>query len=346
MIRKKPKISVLLPVYNAERFLRQSIESILKQSFEDYEFLIIDDGSTDASAQIIKSYRDPRIRLLQNEKNRKLYGALNRGLDIAQGEYVARMDADDISLPHRLGRQAEFLDKHPDIGVVGTWAKCIDENDRVIGTACYPTRSNLLAWQLFYRSPLINTTIMMRYELVKKADFYRSFSCAEDYDLWSRLVEQTRFANMPDFLVHYRIWSKSLTQIHSKLLEKNDAKVKAVLVKAFLNQDVPMGTISSIQKIYFGAEFSNIRQVENVIDIIWRLYDKFSRKYSLDSYEIKEIDKDIAKKLYVLSFSAMKLSILKGLSIFACALKLNPLLLLVLCARRVYYRARQMQYYS
>ena len=114
-----PKVTVLMPVYNCEKYLRESIESILNQTFKDFEFLIINDGSSDKSAEIVESYNDNRINFVQNEKNIGLAASLNRGLDIAKGEYIARMDADDISLPERLEKQVRFMETNPQIGICG-----------------------------------------------------------------------------------------------------------------------------------------------------------------------------------------------------------------------------------
>ena len=127
---KTPKITVLMPVYNGEKYLKESIESILKQTFRDFEFLIINDTSTDESEKIIRSFKDSRIKLIKNEKNIGLTKSLNKGLDLAKGEYMARMDADDISLPKRLEIQVAFMDKNPKIGVIGAWAKVIGESNK------------------------------------------------------------------------------------------------------------------------------------------------------------------------------------------------------------------------
>ena len=116
----QPKISVVMPAYNAENYIREAIDSILAQTFRDFEFLIIDDGSTDHTVEIIRSYSDSRIRLYQNERNMGVAATLNRGLDLARGEYIARMDADDISLPERFAKQAAYMDAHPDVAVCGS----------------------------------------------------------------------------------------------------------------------------------------------------------------------------------------------------------------------------------
>ena len=121
MYSSQPVISVILPVYNAERFLREAIDSVLKQTFVDFEFIILNDGSTDKTEDIILSYKDPRIRYVKNEKNLKLIKTLNKGVDMARGKYIARMDADDISLPERFEKEVAYLEAHPDVAVVSCY---------------------------------------------------------------------------------------------------------------------------------------------------------------------------------------------------------------------------------
>src|SRR2546423_6687976 len=127
VVAMRPRVSVLMPVYDVAKYLREAIDSILGQTFTDFEFIIIDDASTDRSAEIINSYNDPRIRFIQNEKNVGLIATLNRGLDLAYGEYLARMDQDDVSLPERLAKQVAFMETASDVAASGTWARDIDD---------------------------------------------------------------------------------------------------------------------------------------------------------------------------------------------------------------------------
>ena len=143
-----PKISVIMPAYNAEQYISEAIESILGQTFADFEFIIIDDGSSDSTSGIIASYKDSRIRYFRNEKNLGIVGALNRGLALAAGEYIARMDADDISLPERFQTQCAYMEKHPDVGVCGTaikvFGKNMEEYDRFFSTNKADLKAELL----------------------------------------------------------------------------------------------------------------------------------------------------------------------------------------------------------
>lgn len=207
-----PKVSVLMSVYNGERYLRQAVESILAQTFADFEFIIIDDCSNDLSGSIINSYSDPRIVSVRNEINLGLTGSLNAGLEIVRGEYIARMDCDDVSLPERLGKQVSFMDSHPEVGVCGAWAKDIDEAGRVI--ADRPTRIGELAdYYYWIPSPVIHPSAMIRAALLKRLRYDHNLRYAQDYDLWLRIVKTGyKLASMPEHLLQYRVHAGSISK--------------------------------------------------------------------------------------------------------------------------------------
>ena len=209
-MKNTPKVTVLMPVYNGEKYLREAIDSILSQTFTDFEFLIINDGSTDRSVEFIKSYPDPRIRLVHNETNLGLIPSLNKGVDLSQGEYIARMDCDDISLPQRLEKQVNFMDTHREVGVCGTWAKVIDINNNVVRN--YKTPAGDMAGKLcWWPSVFVHPTCMMRRELLKMIRYSSDYPHAEDYDLWLRLCNKTGFFNLNQFLLLYRVHAENVT---------------------------------------------------------------------------------------------------------------------------------------
>ena len=218
-----PKVSVILPVYNAGKFLRQAVESILTQSFTDFELLLINDGSTDGSGAIIQSYNDTRIIYLENENNKGLIYTLNRGIDLANGQYIARMDADDIALPHRLQRQVEWLDKNPSTAAVASFSTEIDES----GIECgfyQRDRKIVSAAQILKAMPVNNClthpSVMARTEILKAYRYSSSQKNIEDYDLWLRLLaDGHRLEKLPEALLLYRVHSSSVTQ--SMLRQKN-----------------------------------------------------------------------------------------------------------------------------
>ena len=218
-ISKKTKVTVLIPVYNGEKYLKEAIESILHQTFTDFEFLIINDGSTDRSVEIIQSYTDSRIRMIHNDKNLKLIATLNKGLDIAQGEYVARMDCDDISLPERLARQVAFMDSNRDVGICGTWAKTIGDDPGHIFS--YEINSKKIKAQLLFDCCLAHPSIIMRRALLVKYNlkYYESDLHAEDWGLWQRASVCFDLSNIPEILLLYRIKQTSVSRANAELQE-------------------------------------------------------------------------------------------------------------------------------
>ena len=211
-----PRVSVAMSVYNNAPFLPQAIESILGQTFADFEFLIVDDGSTDGSGAIIDGYaaRDGRVRPI-HQANAGLVVSLNRLLREARAPLVARMDGDDVSLPLRFERQVAFLDAHPDHGVVGTWSPTIDEaGHRLEHVENHPATNAEFLAKLGDGPPLCHPSVMMRRDLVLEAGGYRAaFRHCEDYDLWLRLSERTKICSVPEELLLYRY---SATQVSTR----------------------------------------------------------------------------------------------------------------------------------
>lgn len=206
-----PKITVLMPVYNGERYLHESIESILTQTFTDFEFLIINDGSTDRSIDIIQTYHDPRIKLISNDKNMKLIATLNKGLKLAQGKYIARMDCDDISLPTRLEKQFLFMERNTNIGVCGSWIQLLGIGEGHIEK--YPTDSDDIQASLLFYCAIAHPTVMIRTEMLRKhnLEYDSKHLHAEDYGLWKRCSTLFPLANIPEVLLKYRIWNESVS---------------------------------------------------------------------------------------------------------------------------------------
>jgi len=204
---RAPLVSVIMTVYNGEKYVAAAIESILAQTFTDYEFLIVDDGSGDRSGEIIRSFaeNDDRIRFIQFERNLGGANARNHSMMLSSGEYIAAMDCDDVCLPERLGKQVDFLRNNPAIGVLGAGAQVVDEDLGPLYRFDLPEQHALIVFNLFVGSFLIHPTVMMRRELLESVGGYEpSRRTAVDAELWSRLMWRTRFANLPDRLLLYR----------------------------------------------------------------------------------------------------------------------------------------------
>lgn len=224
-----PRITVLMPVYNGERYLQQALESILSQTFSDFEFLIINDGSTDKSVEIIQSYRDPRIRLLHNEVNLGLVATLNRGVETAKTEYIARMDCDDICLPQRLARQVEFMDHHRDVVLCGTAIKFFGLKG---GKKFYPLADAEIKAHMLFESPFAHPSVMFRSGLFlkEKLSYSETAKHAEDYDLWSRIPGKYRLANLRDVLVKYRVHGNQVSREQRQLQMDEADKIRRLLL--------------------------------------------------------------------------------------------------------------------
>lgn len=207
------KITVLMPVYNAEQFLREAMDSMLNQSFRDFEFLIIDDGSTDASISMIQQYQDPRIRLIRNEKNLGISPTLNRGIELASTDLIARMDADDISYPDRLQKQYDYMMAHPDCALLSTWARVITHDKKFVRMEKY--RSNFYYYNLTFECWMYHPTVMFRRKPVMDVGMY-SMPYSEDYDLFWKLSVNYEIGNLAEPLVDYRLSPTSLNTVLRK----------------------------------------------------------------------------------------------------------------------------------
>jgi len=232
---KTPRVSVILAVYNGERFLSAAIGSILRQTFGDFEFIIVNDGSTDRSREIALSYGDSRVRLLDNPRNIGLTRSLNRGVAAARGNFVARLDADDLATPDRLARQIAFLEQQPDISAAGTWCDTIDEHGRRLGRNKNPINHEFLRWSLIFYCPFTHSSMLWRRQTVAETvgEYDSSFAYAMDWEYWSRIASKLRVANIPRVLTHYRVGAHSMTANHPSAWKEIRAAREASLRAVF-----------------------------------------------------------------------------------------------------------------
>lgn len=201
-----PRVTVLMPVHNGMPFLHEALQSIFTQTYGDFEFLVIDDASTDESRSMLKSINDDRLRIVINETKQGITRTLNRGLELARGEYVARMDSDDISHPERLARQVEYLDTHTDITVVGAWANYLSGDGRDLGVCRMPTESSEIRHALLKENCFFHPSVVFRREtIVGLGGYDDALPHAQDYDLWLRVADHHNLANLPLPLLSYRV---------------------------------------------------------------------------------------------------------------------------------------------
>jgi hypothetical protein len=211
----EPLVSVVLPIYNCEDYLVAAIESILGQSFHSFEFIIIDDGSKDRSAEVIKGFQDERIRII-HQPNQGLAATLNRGIAMARGQYIARQDQDDLSYPERLARQVAHMEAHPDCVLLGTWAQILEVDRPVDRFHRHPVDDAVLRYLMLFNNPFVHSSVMLRKEAVLQVGGYTTDPARqppEDFELWSRLSRVGQVANIGEVLLAYREIPGSMSRV-------------------------------------------------------------------------------------------------------------------------------------
>jgi len=254
-----------MSVFNGEAFLSEAIESILNQTFRDYEFIMIDDGSTDKTPQILTEYasRDERIRLHRHE-NKGRATSLNVGIELSRGPYLARMDADDIALPNRLKDQLEFMERHPEVGVLGGWFDLISTSGRLLKTIRFPSEDSELRSLILVDNPICHPAVVMRKDIALASGGYRKVLLdADDYDLWLRISERSQLANLEKCVLRYRV---HYHQVSIRNMRHQKMSVLAARVAALQRRAGHPDPLSDIEEITpqflstFGVTEAEIQQ--------------------------------------------------------------------------------------
>lgn len=289
-----PLVSVILPVYNAEPYLSEAIESILNQSFTDFELIAIDDGSTDNSWETLSSYaaRDSRIVLSRNSENLKVIETFNKGIKSARGQYIARMDADDIALPERFAQQVAYLEQHPHVDLLSAGFYRLYPNGEQ--TRYHPPiHHTVIRWQLLFFNVICNPLIMFRRSLYEQRIFrYQDCSPAEDYDLWARISPHIQFGMLPDALLIYRDHdSTSNPETSDRMARKiSDRQLRALLPEHQLTD----AELINLRQCYRAYVVSN--EVLALCPLIWQLFDVFAQQSDIDRYELKQLERQWTKR--------------------------------------------------
>lgn len=267
MNNSTPIVSVVMAAFNEERYIAEAIESVLNQSFTDFEFIIINDGSTDRTEEIILSYTDPRIRYIKNEQNLKLIASLNKGLKAAKGKYIARMDSDDVCFPERLEKQVAFMEAHPEIGISGAQLLVFGSEE---GVMKYPLSHEEIKLRLFITSCFGNNVVIFRKEVLDGHNLYfpQGYLHAEDYKCWTNWVAVTKTANLNENLVKYRSHANSVSVQHKALQRATRNRIrKEYGAAAFkLNEETAPAFVGSISP-------ARLRVLASVLQINKRLND-------------------------------------------------------------------------
>ncbi|MGH2667330.1 glycosyltransferase family 2 protein [Flavobacterium sp.] len=289
----KPEISVIMPVYNAEKYLSETIESILNQTYSNFELLILNDKSTDGSKQIIEKYKakDARIVLIDKEKNVGPANLRNEGFELARTPYIALMDADDIALPTRFEKQITFLKNNPDVGVCGTWMTYFGgKKNKVISHA---ETHDAIKVSFLYSCAIGNSTVMLRKENLGSLRFENEYVPVEDYDLWSRLLTKTKFHNIQESLINYRLHPNNISKTKIENVNRSVKKVKINQLKGF---EIENGD-SNIE-LYLGAfEVRRGLTPAEIIKIIDASKYLISQNEKLKNFHPALLEKQIEKTL-------------------------------------------------
>ena len=225
-----PLVTVLIPVYNREKYVAVAIESILAQSFIDFELLLIDDGSTDGSVEIMRSYTtDPRVRLVRNEHNLGIPKTRNKGIDLARGEYIAMLDSDNYAYPDRLKKQVAFLNQHSDVAMVGAWVTWTDEMGRLVqkGKRRFVSPGELQS-RLLFRTCFTHDSNMARTVVLQEYRYREQYVVLEDFDLFVRLAKKHKLVQLPETLVRCRAHADSITREKAQLVKDKSLEIASV----------------------------------------------------------------------------------------------------------------------
>ena len=302
-------ISVILPVYNGEKYLKEAIESILNQTYTNFEFIIIDDGSKDSSLEIIKEYEkeDERIVVVSRE-NKGLIATLNEGIEKAKGKYIARMDQDDISLPNRFEEQLKFLEKNPEIGVCGTWVEVFGEN-RNSTLWKMPIKDEELRPRLLFSVTFAHPSVMMRKGLINQYNlrYNEKYINAEEYKFWLDLSEFTKFGNIPKKLLLYRYHDASISRVADNAKdEQRYQTMKSIFSEILSKLDIINSEAEN--RLHFVITYNEkmLNTDIDVKDVIVYINKILNFNQEIGFFDKKQLKQYLYKKIFILIFYKIK----------------------------------------
>ena len=290
MSEPKPKVTVVLPVYDGEAYLPEALDSLARQTFPDFEVVAVDDGSRDRSWQVLQAYadRDPRFRPIRHDRNLGHHEACNRGIASARGELIAKFDQDDVSLPERLERQVSFLDRHPEVGLLGaSYFRWPGGETRWLRTP--PVTHTGMRWKLLFSNVVCHSAVMLRAALSATGElYYAPLPGPQDYDLWVRLLRHTRGASIPEPLVLYRVYSSDgrAGAMSELFRDRQPAAVEEISLRQLsdLMPDATPDEVVELRRVAFGA----IGPGE--LPLVGRALDLFERFAKLPDVDPSDLD--------------------------------------------------------
>lgn len=300
MAADTPRISVITPVRNGEQFLAETVASILRQTFGDFEYLIVDDASTDGTPEMIARFarQDARIVPLWVPTNVNQSHALNVALDAARGELVALIDADDLAFPERLACQVRFLDAHPEVGVVGAQVQQIDVEGNARFAMSFPTTPALVRWMVLFGTPVLHSAAMMRRALLASIGGYSvQWKYANDYSLWAELIERTQITNLPETLVAYR---RHGSQMSTTLATPQRGEVWLLIHRMLAERLALRVSLDDIGALYHGVRGMSLEAAASLVrtaDLLTTIWTRYLAVEQPDPATADAIAADCARRL-------------------------------------------------
>ncbi|MET6998758.1 glycosyltransferase [Chitinophaga sp. H8] len=298
-----PMVSVIIPCFNSSMFMREAIESIMNQSYPELEILLIDDGSTDNTLDIIQelSALDGRIKLVRNERNLKLVNTLNKGISLCNGKYIARMDADDIACPLRIEKQVAYMETHPEIGLLGSFIEEFDDK-RIIGRGIQPISDERIRAYIFTASAFFHPGVLIRRDVLSahNLQYEEQFTIGQDHALWINMLQHTKAANIPEILLRYRVNAQSLTQVSNRNRSSRRVVLKAIYRSAISKAGLQLSDEELSLYSCSMAKQDVIEVVDADVSDLIKLYDKVI-KYAVKN---QGINRSYLKKYLAIRFIA------------------------------------------
>ncbi len=325
---KRPLVSVVMPVrlttVESESYFREALNSILAQTYADFELVIIDDSPPEMSLRVAETQgMDERI-LLRRGDNSGIADALNMGCHIAKGKYVARMDSDDVSSPVRFERQVDFLERHPDIKVLGAWSRLIDSNGRPGQTIRNPTSHALIAWSLTFGNCMTNSTVMLRRDFLEELGFYRREILFEDYDMWARASLVAKLGNLPEVLGYYRVYPRSHTATIATTLQEQgvfhimDSRTRSLIPRyASVERTTILLKLSKLDGM-------SMDEIEEALGLMALLENALVSTLGLTGEEVRRITCDEEQRILLVAAVVARRSVSEGIRVVVQSRRLLP----------------------
>jgi len=284
-----PELSIIMPLFNTGRYAGDAVQSLLSQSFSDFELIVVDDASTDGSAEVIRSFRDPRINMLTNEKNQGIAISRNIGLRAATGKYIAPFDSDDMAMPQKFEKQVDFLKRNPDFGMVGSWAKLIDGDGNTLPKKWKPDApAERIPAILLFRNYFIQSAVVLRREIIPEGGYRPGFNIAEDYFMWTEIAQKSRVWNFPEYLVYHRIHDRSAIGSDAARVALFDARVFEYAFER-LGITLDEHALSLMLKIKNETEISRKEELDDIEILLIRILRQNSILHIFDNRQLKKV---------------------------------------------------------